>query len=164
VGISIALQYIQIPAIDVTSVRCSYDLDSRQIECKNKLVLGSRCTVLQVCMEASWTPEGCGRAESDWRATVTIGLRCTRCGVLHGTDVFFDTIRMLNNQHSGHSTKFLITCTALCRVLATTVFHGPNVGGGLRLQTSICRIPHNNVVEIWNFYLLNLSNLFRIII
>jgi hypothetical protein len=38
VGICIALQYIQIPAIEVTYVRCGYDLDSFQIiEFKNNL-------------------------------------------------------------------------------------------------------------------------------
>jgi hypothetical protein len=51
VGISIALQYIQPPAIEVTSVRFCYDLVSCQIEFKNNLVLGSHCTCLQVCME-----------------------------------------------------------------------------------------------------------------
>jgi hypothetical protein len=32
-------------------VHCSYDLDSCQIEFKNNFVLGSHCTILQVCME-----------------------------------------------------------------------------------------------------------------
>jgi hypothetical protein len=50
---SIALQYIQTPAIEVTSVRCGYDLGSCQIELKNNLVLGSHCTILQVCMEGA---------------------------------------------------------------------------------------------------------------
>jgi hypothetical protein len=47
------LQYIQTPAIEVTSVRCTYDLDLCQIEFKNNLVLGSHCTILQVCMEGA---------------------------------------------------------------------------------------------------------------
>jgi hypothetical protein len=39
VGIFIAFQYIQTPAIKVTSVSCGYDLNSCQIEFKNNLVL-----------------------------------------------------------------------------------------------------------------------------
>jgi hypothetical protein len=51
VGISIALQYIQIPAIKETSVRFGYDLDSCQIELKNNLFGGSHgmcCDTLAV--------------------------------------------------------------------------------------------------------------------
>jgi hypothetical protein len=53
VGISIPLQYVQTPAIEVTSVRWYYDLDSCQIEFKNNLVLGSHYTSLHVCMEGA---------------------------------------------------------------------------------------------------------------
>jgi hypothetical protein len=53
VGISIPLQYIQTPAIEVTSVRCSYDFDSCQIKIQNNSVLGSHCTILHVCMEGA---------------------------------------------------------------------------------------------------------------
>jgi hypothetical protein len=51
VGISIPLQYIQTPASGHFMCACTYDLDSCQIEFNNNLVLGSHCTILQVCME-----------------------------------------------------------------------------------------------------------------
>jgi hypothetical protein len=56
VGISVALQYIQISAIEVTSVRCGYDLDSCQIESKNNLFGISLYCLYGMCCDALAVP------------------------------------------------------------------------------------------------------------